>query len=416
MLFSKASTYSNDYRLLQSETKKTAWDPESWQKYAALQQPIYNDQNSLNHCLQYLKNAPKLVTIHEIEELKHNIHKTSMAKGFLFQAGDCAEQFKDCSLNRVKLKLNELSKQKEILELGLGKEVYLIGRIAGQFAKPRSEHFETKGEISLPAFRGDIINSNVFNLSSRLANPVNLIKAYHKSKRVLNYIRNFSSTSSIYTSHEALLLPYESALTRYNAKSNCFYNASSHFLWVGERTRQTDSAHIKYLSGVTNPIGIKFSENISTDELIQLTEILNPKQENGKIILIPRMGNTKISSHLPIYVKSVKKEGLNVTWMCDPMHGNTEKTENSFKTRKLNRILDEVIRSVQIHKSENSYLGGLHLETAPDAVTECTGGKEEITNEDLKINYQSACDPRLNPSQTCELLSNFIKEYTRNQI
>jgi 3-deoxy-7-phosphoheptulonate synthase len=413
MLLQKDYTNTNNYKKFKIDSKNLSWTPDSWRLYPALQQPTFQDVRLFQKCIKKLKEASEIVSFSKIQELKNKIASAEKGKSFLFQAGDCAELFKDCTFDRVKLKILELTKQKEILQLGLNKEITLIGRIAGQFAKPRSESYETIENITLPAYRGDIINSSEFTYEARVNNPINLIKSYHKSKKVLNYAQIFNKNSYTYSSHEALLLDYESALTRYDARYNQFYNSSSHFVWVGERTRQINGAHIRYLSGITNPIGIKFSENITTDELIKMVEILNPNQENGKIVLIPRMGHQKISDNLPKFIRSIYKEGFNVTWMSDPMHGNTEKTKKGIKTRSFNKILDELIQSLQIHKSENSFLGGMHLETSPDNVTECTGGFQDITEKDLLLNYQTACDPRLNSSQTIEIISKFIKEYVR---
>jgi 3-deoxy-7-phosphoheptulonate synthase len=413
MLRLKQQINSNSYSSLLKISEKSAWNPESWQKFIALQQPIYEDQNTLLNFLSSLKKALPLVPFDEVEELKQDIYKASIGQKFILQMGDCAEQFKDCNLNTIKLKLTVFSKLKELLELGLNKKIIPIGRIAGQFAKPRSDSFETKGNLTLPAYRGDIIHSSEFNEEARKINPINLLNAYKNSKRSLHYIKRFFKTSPFYTSHEALLLHYESSLTRYYIKKNSYYNSSAHFLWVGERTRQLGGAHIKYLSGIMNPIGIKFSEHIRKNDFIKTIAALNPKQENGKIILIPRMGSEKISAHLPGFIRTAKKEDLNVTWMCDPMHGNTEKTSQGIKTRKFENICNELIQTIKIHKAENSCLGGIHLETAAEEVTECTGGFQKITEQDLKLNYKSACDPRLNPTQCNELLSYFINEIVR---
>ncbi len=413
MLPEKNHLNSDSYFRVIEKTEKAAWNPDSWKNQDALQQPVYEDRRALLNSLNILKKIKPLVSLDEVEALKQDIHKASIGQKFIFQAGDCAELFKDCNLATINLKLTTFSKLKEILELGLNKQIIPIGRIAGQFAKPRSEGFETIGNITLPAYRGDIIHSLEFSEKSRKSNPVNLVNAYKYSKRCLNYIKSFFRNSLFYTSHEALLLHYESSLTHYYARKNSYYNSSAHMLWVGERTRQLDGAHVKYLSGIMNPIGIKFSENINKDEFIKIINSLNQKQENGKIILIPRMGSEKISSNLASFIRVIKKEGLNVTWICDPMHGNTEKTSHGIKTRKFENICSELIQSLKIHQSENSYLGGVHLETAPDDVTECTGGFQKITEHDLKLNYKSACDPRLNPSQCSELLSNFINEIIR---
>lgn len=410
---SKQSINSCNYNSFKKKSEKIEWNQKSWERLVALQQPIYEDQKALFDCLNSLKKAAPLIPFHEVEELKQNIYKASIGQKFILQAGDCAEEFKDCNAETINLKLITFSKLKEIIELGINKEIISIGRIAGQFAKPRSSDFETQGNITLPAYRGDIIHSSKFSPEARKVNPKNLLNAYQISKRTLHYIKNYFNNYTFYTSHEALLLHYESALTRYFFKKHSYYNASAHFLWLGERTRQLDGAHIKYLSGIMNPIGIKFSECISHDEFINIINTLNPKQENGKIILIPRMGSKKISIYLQNFIRIAKKEGLNVTWMCDPMHGNTEKTSQGIKTRKFENICDELIQSIKIHKAENSYLGGIHLETAADEVTECTGGLQNITEKDLKLNYKSACDPRLNPSQCTELLSYFIKETVR---
>lgn len=407
---SKIREISNKYP---QNFKKRVWKTSSWQNFVAMQQPVYTDKNLLESCLQQLKRAPALVQSNQIEQLKKHIALAGKGQQFLLQAGDCAEQFKDCQSQIVMNKLSSILQIKTLIEQDLQKVVIPIGRIAGQYAKPRSNEHETQNGVTLPSFKGDIIHSSEFSVDARKTNPQRLLTAYEKSAQTLNYIQNSQTSSSFFTSHEALLLCYESALTRYHLQNSGFYNTSAHLLWLGERTRSLQGAHVEYLKGIKNPIGIKLSHKITEEELVELVSTLNPSQEEGKIILIHRLGSEHVGSHLPRLIAAVKEANLFVTWMCDPMHGNGEVVSNGIKTRRFENILTELIHSVQIHKNQGTILGGVHLETAEENVTECLGGKQKIASHDLEKNYQSACDPRLNPLQSAELSSYLTKEMSR---
>lgn len=384
------------------------WSPDSWKKYPATQQIEFKHSHSLRKVLDILQKNNPLIDFNCLHTLKQNLHAASTGKIFILQTGDCAEQFKDCTNEIVQKKVQEFQKQKIFLEKILMKEVILIGRIAGQFAKPRSESFENLNGTLLPIYRGDIVNSNEANAAARLPQPVNLIRAYKNAKKAFQYIERHSKNKKIYTSHEALLLEYESCFTKYQHDYKQYYNSSAHFLWIGERTRQLDHAHIEYIRNLYNPIGIKISSQISSEELITLILKINPKNEKGKIVLIPRLGANKVEIYLPKFIQAIKKNNLPVTWLCDPMHGNTEKTGSGIKTRKIENITTEIKISKEIHLKEDTILGGIHLETAHEEVTECYGGFTNILLNDLSKNYLSACDPRLNPTQTCEVLKTFL--------
>lgn len=379
--------------------KEQIWTPSSWKNFPALQQPVYTDENELRACLAQLEKASPLVHLHDIQQLKRHIARAGRGQEFLLQAGDCAERFKDCHSSIIINKINFILQIKNLIKEKIGKTVVPIGRIAGQYAKPRSFETETKNLITLPSFKGDIIHSSEFNYEARKTNPHYMLTAYSKASKTLDYIQTLRP--SFYISHEALLLCYESALTRFN--NDTYYNSSAHMLWLGERTRNLNGAHVEYLRGIQNPIGIKMSHKITNSELLQLIYILNPNKEEGKIILIPRLGHDNVEEHLSRFIQTIKQAKLPVTWMCDPMHGNSEMTANGIKTRQFDNILAELFYSVEIHKKFGTIFGGVHLETSEEDVTECLGGQQKIQPQDLEKNYQSACDPRLNPQQSLEL-------------
>ncbi|MES2616134.1 MAG: 3-deoxy-7-phosphoheptulonate synthase [Bdellovibrionota bacterium] len=396
--------------LYKQSLAKQRWNPLSWRNFSAKQQPVYADQKLLDHCLDVLKKAPALVHYSQIEQLKKHIARAGKGQEFLLQAGDCAEQFQECHPEIVKNKINSILQIKETIEQNLNKPVTVIGRIAGQYAKPRSSETETIHSTTLPSFRGDIIHSREFSFEARKTNPTFMLRAYEKSAETFNYMQNLRGFASLpfFASHEALLLCYESALTR-PAENNYFYNMSTHFLWLGERTRDLQGAHVEYLRGIENPIGIKLSHKVTNDELINLILTLNPNKEAGKILLIHRIGHDYVDLHLPRLIRAVKRAGLTVTWMCDPMHGNSEILANGIKTRDFENISSELFRSVEIHRAQGTILAGVHLETAAENVTECLGGKQKIQLCDLEKNYKSACDPRLNSAQSLELSAEFAK-------
>jgi 3-deoxy-7-phosphoheptulonate synthase len=436
---------------------KQSWSPGSWRGLPILQQPIYENKEDLARAEETLRQFPALVSFDEIDELKVDLAKVSRREAFLLQGGDCAESFAEFNHTNIRGYFRTILQMTIALMYGLKKPVVKIGRIAGQYAKPRSDASETINGISLPSYRGDIINSIEFNDKSRKCDPQRLIKSYFYSAATLNYIRclalggyaslknvnewneEFASSlnqkgnieeiihninqslsfiescglnsrellqlngAKFYTSHEALLLNYEEQFTRSLAASNKYYDLSAHLLWIGDRTRGIDSAHVEFMRGIENPIAFKVGPSISEDDLIKLLNILNPNNIEGKITLISRMGANKVENLLPKLVKKVKDEGRNVIWSCDPMHGNTVKSSNGYKTRKFDDILSEIKSFLQIHKSLGTYAGGIHFEMTGQDVTECLGGNQEISELDLENCYHTHCDPRLNSSQSLEL-------------
>ncbi len=431
------------------------WSPNSWQNQPSNQQPLYPSQEVLTRVVNDLSLMPPLVTHLEIDKLKLAIAEAQLGKSFLLQGGDCAESFADCHANSITNKLKILLQMSLILLHGMQKPIIRMGRVAGQYAKPRSAETETQNDVTLPSYRGDLINEPTFTEESRTPNPYNMIKGYHFSALTLNFIRalvdggfadlhhpenwqlDFAKHSShtdqyqaiadniqdtlrflftipgmktsqleqvdFYTSHEALLLPYEQALTRYVSEKNAWYNLSTHFPWIGMRTAELDGAHVEYMRGIANPIGVKISGTMTCSWLLALLERLNPQNEPGKITLIHRMGYQTVAEKLPPLIECVQRAGHRVLWSCDPMHGNTQVTANQYKTRRFEDILSELQQSFQIHQQMGSYLGGVHLELTGDNVTECTGGARGLTDEDLHHAYKSPVDPRLNYEQALEI-------------
>ncbi|MDX1949239.1 MAG: 3-deoxy-7-phosphoheptulonate synthase class II [Rickettsiales bacterium] len=433
------------------------WSPSSWRGLPIKQQPIYEDEAKLNKTLGELKKYPSLVIPSEIRNLKKQMAQVAKGKAFLLQGGDCAESFAEFNQGNLLSFFKVILQMTVALMYGAGKPVVKVGRIAGQFAKPRSADFEELEGKSLPSYRGDIVNNIDFTEESRKNNPENLLKAYFQSASTLNYLRalakgghaslrnvskwndefiqkstqgkRFSalvdainvcqsfmkacgiSTDEVsqlqeadfFISHEGLLLPYEEAFTTQDEKDGKFYATSAHLLWIGDRTRGLDDAHIEYFRGIENPIASKVGPSMKIDELLKLIDTLNPENEAGRLTLISRMGHNKVGENLPALVRAVKKEGKNVIWSCDPMHGNTIKSPNGIKTRPFNDILSEVRSFFQIHESEGTYAGGVHFEMTGQDVTECIGGSQAITEVDLNKRYHTHCDPRLNASQSLEL-------------
>lgn len=435
----------------------TEWTLESWKNFVAEQQPNWSDEELVQKVINEISSYPPLVFAGEVRTLKQHLADAAQGKGFLIQGGDCAETFSDFKADSIRDKLKILLQMSVVLTYGASCNVIKVGRIAGQFAKPRSSDTETRDDVTLPSYRGDAVNKIEFNEASRQPNPKRLLKTYNQSAATLNLLRaftlggfadlnkvhlwnqefiasssqgkkyskiaesiddalkfmraigissdNYSSLrmAELYTSHEALLLGYEQALTRIDSITGDWYDCSAHFLWIGNRTRQIDGAHVEFLSGVKNPIGIKAGPSLTPDELVKLAHKLNPENEFGRLTIISRMGAEKINDFLPALIKRVKSEKLNLLWICDPMHGNTFKTEMGYKTRHFNTILKEIQQFFSIHKKLGTIPGGVHFELTGDNVTECLGGAQEISDNDLKERYETACDPRLNNEQSLEL-------------
>lgn len=413
------------------------WSPVSWQNFIYEQAPHYPDVIHLMKIVERLKQLPPLVSKYEIEALKYSIAKAGRGDAFILQGGDCAETFKDCRSEIINNKLKILLQMSHILSRGIDKPIVQIGRIAGQYAKPRSSATETIKGITLPSYHGDLVNSALFEPRARIPNPNLLLQGYHCAAATLNYIRaalnksfsdhnpslpcsHLASTESLdltmlledfrrlncnkvdfYTSHEALNLHYEAALTR--VFDERWYNLSTHLPWIGMRTAKLNSAHLEFLRGVQNPIGIKLGPEFTPELLLELLKIVNPQREEGRLLLITRLGAEHISQKLPPLINAVKAAHWPVTWSCDPMHGNTEITAEGIKTRHFDVILAELQQAVNIHQQMGSYLGGVHLELTGENVTECIGGACGLENTDLKRAYHSLVDPRLNYEQSLEI-------------
>ncbi|ELZ6323539.1 3-deoxy-7-phosphoheptulonate synthase class II [Campylobacter jejuni] len=432
------------------------WAKNSWKNYPIKQQPIYPDQEEMNRVLARLEKLPPLVFAGEVRNLQKSLARVCKKEAFLLQGGDCAESFENFGAVNIRDMFKILLQMAIVLTFAGGCPVIKIGRIAGQFAKPRSGDFEELDGISLPSYRGDIINGFEFSEQARIPDPHRMLEAYYQSATTLNLLRGFAkggladlhevhrwnlgflkkselhkqytdisekisqalafmeacgiNTSntpslrevSVYTSHEALLLPYEEALTRVDSLSGEIYDCSAHMLWIGERTRALDEAHVHFLSGVKNPLGVKIGPSASADDIIALANVLNPNNEEGRLNIIIRMGADKIINNLPKIFSKLKSEGLNLVYSIDPMHGNTVKAGN-FKTREFDKIMQEVRSFFEIAISEGVYPGGVHLEMTGKDVTECTGGASNVTAQSLEDRYETQCDPRLNADQALEL-------------
>ncbi len=433
------------------------WTPQSWREKKILQVPEYKDVSLLSEVEVKLRKFPPLVFAGEVRSLKKKLAEVASGNAFLLQGGDCAESFEDFSADNIRDTFRVLLQMAVVLTYGASTNIVKVGRIAGQFAKPRSSDVEEKDGKCLPCYRGDIINGIDYDETSRNPNPERMINAYHQSASALNLLRAFSKggyaglnevhrwnldfvsdsacgekyakladnisealrfmqacgltekttrilrETDFYTSHEALLLPYEESLTRVDSTSGQWYDTSAHMLWIGDRTRQISGAHVEYLRGVQNPIGIKCGPSLTADELVQLVHVLNPVNESGRITLISRMGHDKVTEKLPALVEVIEKEGLNVVWSCDPMHGNTIKSSSGYKTRIFDQILSEVKGFFDVHAQLGTYAGGVHFEMTGQDVTECLGGAQKISDCDLHSRYRTYCDPRLNASQSLEL-------------
>lgn len=435
----------------------TNWSTRSWREKPIQQQPQYSSQEQLEQVERQLKSFPPLVFAEEIRALKTQLGRVSHGKGFLLQGGDCAETFADFTAPKIRDTFKVILQMAVVLTFAGSCPVTKVARMAGQFAKPRSSDTETIDGVTLPSYRGDIINGAEFTAAAREPNPQRMIHAYHHSAATLNLLRAFAqggladlhkvhkwnmsfvqanplkekylqvaeqiqsalkfmevlgingesnakiSETQLFTSHEALLLPYEEALTRTDTLTGLPYNCSAHMVWIGERTRQLDHAHVEFMRGIHNPLGVKVGANTSPDEVIQLLDVLNPHNEPGRITLITRMGANVLAEKLPTVVRRVKAEGRHVVWSSDPMHGNTVKAENGLKTRYFDDIHAELRQFFAVHQAEGTYPGGVHLEMTGEDVTECTGGAYKISEHDLTQRYLTQCDPRLNADQVLEL-------------
>ncbi len=433
------------------------WNPNSWRELPILQQPNYPDQDSLQAVEAQLKSAPPLVFAEETRSLFKQLEDVCEGRAFLLQGGDCAESFSDFNAANIRDTFKTILQMAVVLTYGGKCPVVKIARMAGQYAKPRSADLETINGVSLPSYRGDIVNNFEFTEQARVPDPQRLMTAYHHSAATLNLLRAFAQggladlhqvnrwnmgfvaanpqkekyqqladkiqdalefmevcginstiapslkETDLYTSHEALLLGYEEALTRRDHLSGDWYDCSAHFVWIGERTRQLDHAHIEFFKGIKNPIGVKVGPGMDPDDLIRLIDALNPDNIPGRLTLITRMGADILPEKLPALVRKVQQEGRKVIWSSDPMHGNTEKASSGYKTRSFDNIMREISQFFAVHKAEGSYAGGVHLEMTGQHVTECTGGAYGLSDDDLAQRYKTQCDPRLNADQVLEL-------------
>jgi 3-deoxy-7-phosphoheptulonate synthase len=443
------------------------WSPQNWRSQPICQVPEYPDAEALAAAERELRHFPPLVFAGEARRLKQRLGQVVEGKAFLLQGGDCAESFAEFHPNNIRDTFRVLLQMAVVLTFGAAMPVVKVGRLAGQFAKPRSAPTETIDGVTLPAYRGDMINGMEFTAEARTPDPQRMIQAYNQSAATLNLIRAFAQggyadlhqvhlwnlsfvadsplghryrdladrldetlqfmaacgltsdttpqirETEFFTSHEALLLPYEEALTRVDHTTGDWYDTSAHMLWIGDRTRQPEGAHVEFLRGVKNPIGVKVGPTMSPDELLRLIDILNPLNEPGRLTLIIRMGATALPEKLPPLIGAVTREGRAVVWVSDPMHANTVKSASGFKTRHFNSILEEVRTFFAIHEAEGTYAGGVHFEMTGQDVTECVGGAQAITEEKLSARYHTHCDPRLNASQALELaflLAETLKE------
>ena len=430
------------------------WSPESWRNMPIRQVPEYPDQAALAAMEAKIARFPPLVFAGEARRLKASLARAGDGQAFILQGGDCAESFGDFTANVIRDTFRVLLQMAVVLTFGGALPVVKLGRMAGQFAKPRSSDSETRDGVTLPSYRGDIINGPDFDPASRIPDPSRMEFAYMQSAGTVNLLRAFATggyadlhevhrwnlgfverspladryadlatridqtlafmqacgmsdlpqvrETDFYTSHESLLLPYEQAMTRVDSTSGDWYACSAHFLWIGDRTRQPEGAHVEFLRGVRNPIGMKVGPSMDADELVRLTEILNPSNEKGRLTLISRMGADKVEANLAPLVRAVTRAGRTVVWICDPMHGNTT-TVAGYKTRTFDAIISEVRGFFDVHEAEGSFAGGVHVEMTGSDVTECLGGAHKLSETDLSANYATSCDPRLNAEQSLEL-------------
>ena len=433
------------------------WSPQSWKQRPAAQQPVWPDADVLEHILKTLSGLPPLVFAGEARRLTGALAEVAQGRAFLLQAGDCAESFADFSADSIRDKLKVILQMAVVLTYGAGVPVVKVGRIAGQFAKPRTQTTELVDGVELETFRGHMVNDDAPHPGARVPDPDRLIAAYHQSASTLNLLRAFTkggfadlsqvhlwnqqfvASSSegqryeriaaeidralrfmaacgidlgaeqglhqvdFFTSHEALILPYEECLTRVDSLTGDWYDCSAHMVWVGDRTRQLDGAHVEFVAGINNPIGVKIGPDCSPDDVVALCDRLNPDRLPGRMTLITRLGSERITELLPPIVRAVEAEGHVAVWACDPMHGNTFTSEGGRKTRRFDDILSELRSFFDVHRDEGTWPGGVHVELTGDDVTECLGGAEEIFEGDLDARYTTTCDPRLNARQSLDL-------------
>ncbi len=439
-----------------SEVART-WTPSSWQSFEAAQQPTYPDPGAVDSALKQIHGFPPLVFAGEARSLQAQLGQVAAGNAFVLQAGDCAESFDEFSAVNIREKLRVILQMAVVLTYSLGVPVVKVGRIAGQFAKPRSSPFEKISGEDLPSFRGHIINAAAATSAARTPDPDRLVQAYHQSASTLNLVRAFTKggfadlnrvhawtqefvassaegqryeqlaseidralkfmracgietetsdslrSVDVFTSHEALLLGYEEALTRQDSVGGGWYDCSAHMLWIGERTRQLDGAHVEFLRGVGNPIGCKIGPHATADDVLQLCESLNPARIPGRLTLISRMGAERVESSLRPLLQAVRESGHPVVWQCDPMHGNTFSAPNGLKTRHFDAICGEIAGFMRAHAAEGTWPGGIHIELTGENVTECLGGAENLLDTDLDGRYETICDPRLNARQSLDL-------------
>ena len=437
--------------------KKMSWSPESWRSKDIRQVPEYPDKALLAAAETQLRTYPPLVFAGEARQLREELAEVVAGRAFLLQGGDCAESFAEFHPDNIRDTFRLLLQMSVVLTFAASRPVVKVGRLAGQFAKPRSEPTEKQGETELPSYRGDCINGIEFSQESRTPDPDRMIRGYNQSAATLNLLRAFAQggyadlnkihrwtlgflenspigeryrdlagrisetlefmracgltpenarqlrETNFYTSHEALLPNFEEAMTRVDSTTGHWYDTSAHMLWIGDRTRDPDEAHIEFLRGVGNPVGCKAGPSQEPSDLLRVIDALNPKNIPGKITIITRMGSDMVETRLPDLVRAVQAEGREVVWSCDPMHGNTIKSGNGFKTRPFDRVREEVARCFDVHHAEGTYLGGIHLELTGQNVTECVGGAQAITEASLADRYHTHCDPRLNADQSLEL-------------
>ena len=377
------------------------WSPASWRQSTSYYNIPYPDSAALRHITHCLQTLPALISIDDLAALKTSIAKAARGEHFIVQGGDCAESFADAQPHLITQKVQQLHQLRDVLHRALQKPVVCIGRIAGQYAKSRSSMVETHDGLSLPSYFGDLINSTAFDAQTRCPNPQRLLLGYQCAAKTITALKK-----AVYTSHEALHLDYEQALTRQTG-DGAWYNTSTHLPWLGVRTSQLDGAHVEFLRGIQNPIGIKIGPQTTPEHCISLLLRLNPPAQEGRILFITRLGAQRTPWLLPDLIHAVQATQIPVTWLCDPMHGNTEMTAHGIKTRQFEAILQELTDTDHIHQNANSHLGGVHLELTPQAVTECLGGTEPVMMSDLIKNYQSTVDPRLNGQQALDLIHHF---------
>ncbi|GLT09713.1 phospho-2-dehydro-3-deoxyheptonate aldolase [Sulfitobacter porphyrae] len=447
----------------------TQWSKSSWRSKPRVQMPDYPDQSALKAVEAQLARYPLLVFGGEARRLKKLLGAASRGEAFLLQGGDCAESFEQFSSDAIRDTFKVMLQMAVVLTYGAKVPVVKVGRMAGQFAKPRSAPTEVVGGVELPSYRGDIINELEFTPEARIPNPEKMLRAYTQAAATLNLIRAFSTggyadvhqvhgwtlgftdgekaakyreianrisdtldfmsaagvtadtahtlqTVEYYTSHESLLLEYEEALCRQDSLTGKWLAGSGHMIWIGDRTRQPDGAHVEFARGVQNPIGLKCGPSMTTDDLKKLMATLNPENEAGRLTLIARFGAGSVGDHLPKLIRAVEQEGANVLWTCDPMHGNTIKSSTGYKTRPFDSVLREVREFFDVHEAEGTVPGGVHFEMTGQDVTECTGGVRAVSDEDLSDRYHTACDPRLNASQSLELAFLVAEELTARRV